>query len=997
MFCAVSSAPAQYHFDSYTTDSGLPQNSIWAMCQTRDGYIWLATGEGLLRFDGVRFEVFNSINTPALKVNGFSPSGLLEDAQGALWAGTWAGGAIRYHSGIFTEYTTKDGLPDDRVVRIDEDEEGSIWIFTYPGLARWKNGRLVRVAPQPGSPFDHFLVPPRNLGDDAPFAGLWRLNSGGWERFAYGRWSSVPLPPGIADPAKVRFSSIIEDSGHRLWYRLAGRDGEYYCVTNGHLTVFKGLPHNAIVSYQDPQGFLWTTDPHRHAALWKNGQLTPLANLSTPSPFRVLMDREGGVWVGTSNEGLYHLRRQAITVYHSPGPEDTNDIHALLLDQAGNIWFGSNAGLGRFRDGRFETFREPDVGPVPANPCLWCTGSRHRVLALNEDRDGAIWVGTGNGIERFRDGRLHWEKSLSAQIRNPVNVIYRDRTGNLWFGGDGGLYRLNNGKLAHYTNADGLGGDSVTTMLEDQAGRLWIGTEEGLARFSKGVLSSWTEANGWSSAEVASLYEDDAGVLWIGSFDKGLSRLEGGKVTRITTAQGLYSNNIFGIIEDNQGFLWMASRLGLFRVRKQELNDLAAGRVSYVTSTHFGKADGLVNLDCTSYGQPAGFKARDGKLWFRTQGGIGSIDPKLVPLSDHPPAVMIESCILGHNPVGCGGGLTIHPSQQDVEILYTGLSFIRPDDMRFKYRQEGLDREWVESGTRRIAYYSHLPPGHYVFRVIAANSDGVWNAEGKSLPVVVLPPLYRTWWFLSMALASTLGLVCLAWQYRVAQLKRAHGVQQAFSRQLIASQESERKRIAAELHDSLGQRLVVIRNLALISLNDATSNGTSSPRMSEISAEASQALSEVREISYNLRPYQLDRIGLTKAIEAIIKKASGATAITFTAEIEEIDNVLPRDLEINFYRIVQECVNNVVKHSQATAASVGVRCTPGGLMLTVRDNGKGFTPGASDSSRAPAGFGLIGIFERAQLLGGKPVIQSAPGEGTTVSIEIPLGHNRNGQ
>jgi signal transduction histidine kinase/streptogramin lyase len=990
-FCVAPNTLAQYRFDSYTTDNGLPQNSIWAMCQTRDGYIWLATGEGLLRFDGVRFQVFNSTNTPALKVNGFSPSGLLEDGEGALWAGTWAGGAIRYYKGVFTEYTTKDGLPGDRVVRIDEDAEGAIWIFTNPGLARWKNGRLVRVAPQPGSPFNPFLATPRNFGDDAPFAGLWRLGSAGWERFAYGRWSPVPLPPGISDPAKVRFTSITEDSPHRLWYRLAERPGEDYRVSDGHLTVFTGLPQNAIVCYQDRQGFLWVTDPQRHAALWKDGQFTPLVNLATPSRFRVLVDHEGGTWVGTGNEGLYHLRPQAITMYHRRGSEDADDIHALLRDQAGNIWFGSNAGLGRFRGGRFEGFNEPGGGPVPADPCVWCTGSRHRVLALYEDRDEAIWVGTGNGIERFKDGRLSREQSLSTQIRDPVNVIYRDRAGNLWFGGDSGLYRLKGGKLTHYTKPDGLGGDSVTTMLEDRAGTLWIGTEEGLARFSKGVLFSWTEANGWSSAEVASLYEDDAGVLWIGSFDKGLSRLENGKVTRITTAQGLYSNNIFGVMEDDQGFLWMTSRLGLSRVRKQELNDFAAGRVSYVTSTHFGKADGLVNLDCTSYGHPAGFKTRDGKLWFRTQGGIGSIDPRVVPLSDHPPPVMIESCILGHNPVGCGGGLTIQPSQQDLEIHYTGLSFTRPDDMRFEYRLEGLDRDWVESGTRRAAYYSHLPPGHYVFRVIAANSDGVWNTEGKSIPIVVLPPLYRTWWFLMMALAVALGLVYLASQYRVAQLKRAHSAQQAFSRQLIASQESERKRIAAELHDSLGQRLVVIKNLALISLNDATSNGGASPRLSEISAEASQALSEVREISYNLRPYQLDRIGLTKAIEAIIKKASGATVITFTAEIDGIDNVLPRDLEINFYRIVQECVNNVVKHSQATAASVTVRCRPGGLLLTVRDNGKGFTTGASDSNRASTGFGLIGIFERAQLLSGKPVIQSAPGQGTTVSIEIPLG------
>jgi ligand-binding sensor domain-containing protein len=472
---------ARYHFDSWTTENGLPQNAIWAMCQNRDGYIWLATGDGLLRFDGAHFRVFDSINTPELKVNGFSPSGLLEDRQGALWAGTWSGGAVRYHGGVFTEYTTKDGLPSDQVVRIDQDTEGTVWIFTNSGLARWENGRLLRIAPLPGSPFNRSLAPPRNLGDGAPFAGLWRLTPGGWERFAYGRWSPVPLPPGMSDAEKAQFKSMTEDSEHRLWYSLAERPGEYYCVSDGHLRVFRGLPPNVIVSYQDRQGFLWITDPERHTAgLWKAGQFTRWDDLSTSSKFRVLVDHEGGAWVGTENEGLYRLRRQAISVYRSREHRETDAIHVLLQDHAGSIWFGSKAGLGRFRDGRFDSLYRPDVGSAPADPCIWCKSGRHRVRALYEDRDGTIWVGTDNGVARLKGGRLWREKGLLAQIRDAVNVIYRDHHENLWFGGEAGLYRLDAGKLTHYRKADGLGSDGVTAMLEDEAGTLWIGTYGGL-------------------------------------------------------------------------------------------------------------------------------------------------------------------------------------------------------------------------------------------------------------------------------------------------------------------------------------------------------------------------------------------------------------------------------------------------------------------------------------------------------------------------------------
>lgn len=255
-----------------------------------------------------------------------------------------------------------------------------------------------------------------------------------------------------------------------------------------------------------------------------------------------------------------------------------------------------------------------------------------------------------------------------------------------------------------------------------------------------------------------------------------------------------------------------------------------------------------------------------------------------------------------------------------------------------------------------------------------------------------LPPFYQTWWFITIAATGSAGLLCLAWRYRVAQFKRAQTAQQAFTRQLIESQESERKRIAAELHDGLGQRLVVIKNLALMVLNSPSKNGDAREQIEEISAEASQAIAEVKEIFHNLRPYQLDRIGLTKAIEAIVRTARSASETVFTAEIDDIDDVFPKHLEINFYRVVQEGVNNILKHSQATEAGVTIKRAPDGLRMTIRDNGKGFTPGAANHDLSRGGFGLIGVTERAQLVGGKLTIHSAPGQGTIISIKIAYDH-----
>jgi signal transduction histidine kinase len=605
-----------------------------------------------------------------------------------------------------------------------------------------------------------------------------------------------------------------------------------------------------------------------------------------------------------------------------------------------------------------------------------------------------MWDGS---IVRLEDGRLYEEKSLSARIKGRIYGILRDHSGDLWFGGEQGVYRLQNDGVHHYKLQNILRDSAVEVMFVDREGTLWIGTRSGLLRYSNGTFAA---VEGLLGSYITALYEDGAGILWVGSYDDGLIRLAHGpngmQCTRYTTEQGLFNNSAYQILEDDLGYLWMSCDLGLYRVRKQELNDVAAGRLAQVTSTHFGPADGLSG-QCNSEAQPLAFKARDGRLWFATQDGIAVVDPSAIPISPKAPPVIIEGCLLDRQPVNCRSGVQMKPGQENLEINYTALSFIKSDQIRFRYQLEGLDRDWIETGTRRNAYYSHPPPGRYVFHVSAASSDGVWNLAGESLPVVVLPAFYQTWWFLAVVLAGAAGAIVSAWHYRVSQLKRAHATQQAFSRQLIASQEAERKRIAAELHDSLGQRLVIIKNLALISLNNGTSSGAGRLPMEGVSTEASQALSEVREISYNLRPYQLDHLGLTKAIDAIVNRASSATAIAFKAEIDEIDDVFSKDSEINFYRIVQECINNLMKHSQATRASVAISCTPAEVLLSIHDNGRGFTPGASESGRAAGGFGLIGISERTQLLGGHLAIESAPGQGTTLNIRIPLGDSCHGQ
>jgi signal transduction histidine kinase len=311
-----------------------------------------------------------------------------------------------------------------------------------------------------------------------------------------------------------------------------------------------------------------------------------------------------------------------------------------------------------------------------------------------------------------------------------------------------------------------------------------------------------------------------------------------------------------------------------------------------------------------------------------------------------------------------------------------------PERIRFKYKLEGLDADWVQAGTRRVAYYSHIPPGSYTFRVVAANRDGIWNMEGASVQVRIIPPFWRTWSFISVALASLAAIALLGYRRRITRLEKDRHAQEAFSQQLINSQESERQRIAAELHDGLGQHLIIIKNSALLALNSLQQPERGREQLDYISETASLAIDEVREISYNLRPYQLDDLGLTKAIEFILAKIAASTEISFTSKLDSIDGMFSPEAEINIYRIVQESLNNIVKHSGASAAKIIIERTAHQVGIFIQDNGRGFNQDSSNGSERRGGFGLKGIAERSRMLGAHMTIQSAAGQGTTIALNL---------
>jgi signal transduction histidine kinase len=480
---------------------------------------------------------------------------------------------------------------------------------------------------------------------------------------------------------------------------------------------------------------------------------------------------------------------------------------------------------------------------------------------------------------------------------------------------------------------------------------------------------------------------DDENTLWIGTIDNGLFRYRDGAITRYTTREGLHDDCLYFIVEDDHHDLWFGGTRGIWKTSREDLNRFAEGEAASIHSTVYGKADGLRSPICTGTLQPVAGRSPDGRLWFATSKGVAVIDPLRIPRNPHPPPVVIEQVVLDGFPMAPDDGMEIPASQSRVEFHYTGLSYIVPNEVRFRYRLAGFDSGWVEAGHNRVAHYTQLPPGHYRFHVSAANNDGVWNESGATLALVILPHFWQTGWFIGLMVLGLLGVSYTAYQRHVGRLRRDHGLQAAFSHRLIRSQESERQRIAAGLHDGLGQNLLVIKNLAVLAQSSHSDATRVSKALDDISTIASQSIHETRQIAHNLRPFQLDELGLTKALVGMARQIQDSTGISIATNVDELELVFSPEIEINLFRIAQECLNNVVRHSGASEARLTVSRSAGLVRLMVEDNGRGFEPASTRDG--PSGYGLRDIQERLRMMSGTLRILSHPPQGTRIEIEVP--------
>ncbi len=978
IFPGATAQAQEYGFDVWTTTNGLPQNTVTGVVQTPDGYLWLSTFDGLARFDGVRFTIFDKGNSKGIANNRFAR--LFTDREGVLYGVTEDNVVTVYRNSSFVSYS-QFATAGERVAEIVNDDKGNTLFETDRGYYVLQGSHFVLTTGKTEANVKQIYW--------SRTGAKWVIERNQITRHKDGQVTTYPLTL-TADELSPGVNLVAyEDHQGALWLTRKMPAYELWRLHDGKSTVFtkKEIPALKELypdhSWEDANGrifflFSGVNVPRPNQLVYLDGDhFTSYQLKEAVGAGASLRDREGNLWLATST-GLRRLRRTLITSLSVKDGLNSNEVYPLLQTANGGTFIGTVRGVNYYADGKIT-----NTGLTYSNK------SPLYVRGFWEDDRARLWLGyQGEGGFGRMEGPATLKRIGKTDLPNGATDFASDREGNVWIATDEGLLKYRDDQeVARYTVKDGLRTDKIVTIHFDRSGSLWLGTFDGLSVFKEGKFINYHDEPNCPQGFVRAIYEDAEGVLWFGTYGDGLVRFKDGKFFNYRVEHGLYNNGVFAILEDKRGNFWMSSNRGIHRVSRQELNNFADGKIPKLNSVSYDEKDGMLNAECNGGRLPAAIRTKDGKFWFPTMGGVAIVDPETEPVNPKPPPVLIENISIDRKPFDLRASPTevvLQPGQSNIAIEYTGLSLIKSEQIKFKYKLEGLEADWVEAGTRRTVDYSYLPAGRYTFRLIAANANGVWNNEGTALKIVVRPFFYQTWWFISL---SALAFAFLAWWVYYTRVSRLRAIAEAktlFTRQLIESQETERKRIAAELHDSLGQSLVIIKNRAMLGLNKGTDQERVARELGSISESASQALDEVREITNNLRPQLLDRLGLTKAIQSMLKKFAGV--IEVDGQIDPIDGLFSENDEISIYRIVQESVNNIIKHANASHASVEIKRSSKDVSIIIQDNGKGFDTTNVGATRG--GLGLVGLKERTQLLKGEISIESKPGEGTKIRVVL---------
>ncbi len=967
---------SQYAHTSWKIRDGFIKGQISAIAQTHDGYLWLGTEFGLIRFDGVRtvpWQPPRDQHLPSSKI-----MRLLVTHDGTLWIGTDKG-LVSWKGGKLTQYAE---LAGQYIFKLVEDHEGSLWAAG----GALPTGRLCAITN--GSV--------KCYGDDGSFGhavfGLYEDSKGNlWAGVKNGLWRWKPGPPQFY-PVPGQLDGI-QGFGE-------GDDGALLIGTRNGI---RRLVDGTAEAYPLP-GFLQSFEARR-----------------------LLRDRDGGLWIGTADHGVLHVHHGKTEVY---GPSDGltgENIYTLFEDREGTIWVATMNGLDRFRDFA--------VATISVNQGL----TTARVSSVLAALDNSIWLGTTVGLATWKTGKVTADGIVINKGDQKVkqllpNSLFQDNRGRIWVSTLDGIGYL---EADRFIAVSGVPGGNVTSIVQDTAENLWIANEHagliqllrgsvvqqipwaslghidfastlaadplhgglwlgflhgGVAYFANGQISaSYGVADGFTPGRVNQLRVDQYGTLWA-STAEGLSRLKDGRVATLTTRNGLPCDAIHWTMEDNVHAFWLYTPCGLVRIEHSELDvwvaavNMNTDAKQTIRTTIFDSSDGVRSLSTAGHYTPQVAKSTDGRLWFLPWDGVSVIDPLHLRLNTLPPPVQIEMITADRKTYDVmsesSGRLSLPPLVRDLQIDYTALSLVAPEKILFRYKLEGQDRNWQDAGNRRQAFYSNLPPGNYRFRVIACNNSGVWNEAGAFLDFTITPAYYQTTWFRVLMVAVFLISLALIYQLRLQQVARQ-------VRARMEERLEERERIARDLHDTLIQSVQGLILKFHVGIQQIPRNMPAYEALEKTLDHADEVLAEGRDRVRNLRTPTILTGGLPAAFKRLVEETPQSDHATFKTVVEGSLRELHPMVSEECYCIGREAIVNALTHSGGDKVEVEITYDSRQFRLRVRDNGRGFDPKILEEGGRPNHWGLQGMRERADKIGAQLKLWSRQATGTEVELIVP--------
>lgn len=968
---------------SWDSEDGLPVATIQEIVRTPDGYLWIATSAGLARFDGVRFVVFTTNNTPGLGDNRVTC--LSVDSVGDLWVGTEAGTLARRQGGGFVPVELSPEIRGKPLNAITADAAAAIWLATQgAGLVRLREGNYELFGRGNGLPAN--AVSQVVSTEDGQ---LFALADGKLASLNGSRWKTEVVPVAPGSTIRVLAKSMAGGLWVATSYQASSQDlgGQVLLLRDGQWTELPPYP--------------W---PHR---------------TMSPRVQALLEDEAGVVWIGTYNAGLFYREPgQAWQRLTAKGAPRQIVVEALTGDIDRSIWVGFS------RSDQLQQIRRRPVRIISPHP----TPGQSRVFSVCVASDQNVWIGTSDtGVYRWQAGELAHFGAAEGLVDERIGAIFEDRHTNLWVGTWGGLFQFKNGRFERVHGPKALS-SWVHSLTEDRAGRLWVGTRDGLVCLDaqggqvfgpdQGVVGSYLKAivedhhgNLWLASanyglfrrvgnrferygagqwagekNIRALHADAEGPLWIATWGDGLFRLKDGKFEQWSTAEGLPSRMIHAIIEDALGNLWFSSDNGFFGCPKKNFDNFTAESSPPLLFWRLSTEDGLDSKMGSGVGQPTVARSMDGRLWFPNQYALAVFDPAALAVTQPVQPVLVEEVLVDGRrlDVGTAEGLRVKSGAARFEFRYTTPSLLNPGRLRFQYRLDGLDSDWVDAGVQRAAHYNHLPPGSYAFRVMAGGTDGAWHEMAQPLTLRVLPRVWERGWVKFSAAALVLILLALS----VRQMERnklRRRLQELESQRAL---EKERRRIAQDLHDDIGAHLTRLNLDCELAGRETVPTSDSRSHLAGMTCRVNQLIRAMDEIVWTINPRHDSVSSLASYLQHFSSEFFESSDIRCRADVQTglPEAALGAQARHNLLLAIKEACNNVAKHSNAAEVWLTLRCQQRTLAVTVEDDGRGFDPAQAGSSRS----GLANMRERLKEVGGECIIESQPGRGCRVCFSLPF-------